>query len=59
MGSKTEATNRKKTKADTAKLSLYPLSVEDALRAAARTGRVTPAKPKKPNRGRKKRTVPT
>jgi len=30
------------------KLSLYPLSVEDALRAAARTGRVSPAKPKKP-----------
>ena len=31
------------------KLSLYPLSVEDALRAAARTGRVTRTKPKRPN----------
>jgi hypothetical protein len=43
-----------KAKADTGKLSLYPLSVEDALRAAAQTGRVTPAKPKRPNRERKK-----
>jgi hypothetical protein len=39
------------------KLSLYPLSIEDALRAAARTGRVTPAKPKQPKRG--KRADPT
>jgi hypothetical protein len=36
------------------KLSLYPLSVEDALRAAARTGRVMPSKPKQPDRKRKK-----
>ena len=41
------------------KLSLYPLSVEDALRAAARTGRVTPAKPKQPDRKRKKRAAST
>jgi len=51
---------RKETSGESnGKLSLYPLSVEDALRAAARTGRVTPAKPKKPNRERKKRAVPT
>jgi hypothetical protein len=48
MGSKSETTSRgRKAKADTGKLSLYPLSVEDALRAAARTGRVTAAKPKR------------
>jgi len=41
------------------KLSLYPLAVEDALRAAARTGRVTLAKPKQPNRERKKRAAST
>jgi hypothetical protein len=39
------------------KLSLYPLSVEDALRAAARTGRVTPAKPKRQNQKSKKRSI--
>jgi hypothetical protein len=38
----------KTAKTNIGKLSLYPLSVEDALRAAARTGRVTPAKPKQP-----------
>jgi hypothetical protein len=37
----------KRGKTEKSKLSLYPLSVEDALRAAARTGRVTPAKPKR------------
>jgi len=47
-------TNVKTAKTGAGKLSLYPLSVEDALRAAARTGRVTPAKPKRPNRERKK-----
>jgi hypothetical protein len=36
------------------RLSLYPLDLETALVAAARTGRVTPAKPKQSNRGRKK-----
>jgi hypothetical protein len=44
----------KTAKTNTSKLSLYPLSVEDALRAAARTGRVTPVKPKQANRKRKK-----
>ena len=32
------------------KLSLYPLSVEDALRAAAQTGRLPPPKPKRPKK---------
>jgi len=41
------------------RLSLYPLSVEDALRAAARTGRVMPAKTKRPKRERKKGSIPT
>lgn len=36
-------------KAKTGKLSLYPLSVEDALRAAAQTG-PAPGKPKKKTR---------
>lgn len=36
------------------KLSLYPLSIEDALRAAARTGRPPDVTPK-PKRKRKKR----
>jgi hypothetical protein len=59
MGSESEMTKRgKKAKTATAKLSLYPLSVEDALRAAARTGRVTAAKSKQPNQG-KKRTAST
>ena len=49
----------KKAKIEPRKLSLYPLSVEDALRAAARTGRVTPAKPKRPNRKIKKRPSAT
>jgi hypothetical protein len=40
------------------KLSLYGLSIEDALRAAAKTGR-SPLESKKPNRQRKKRTKPT
>ena len=37
------------------KLSLYPLSIEDALRAAAKTGRPPSAKPKRGSRKRKKR----
>jgi hypothetical protein len=60
LGSKSETTKRgKKAKPATGKLSLYPLSVEDALRAAARTGRVTTAKSKEPNQGRKKSATPT
>jgi len=60
IGSKSETTKRgRKATADTAKLSLYPLSVEDALRAAASTGRVTPAEPKRQSRKRKKRAVST
>jgi hypothetical protein len=59
MGIESETTKRgKRAKTATAKLSLYPLSVEDALRAAARTGRVTPAKPKRPNQKSKKRAAP-
>jgi hypothetical protein len=58
MGSKSEATKRgMKAKADTGKLSLYPLSVEDALRAAARTGRAAPTKSGQANRKRKKRAT--
>jgi hypothetical protein len=42
------------------KLSLYPLSVEDALRAAAQTGRPPPLpKPERPKQQRKKRAKPT
>jgi hypothetical protein len=60
MGSKLATTKGgTKAKAGTGKLSLYPLSMEAALRAAARTGRVTPAKPKKPNREGKKRATST
>jgi hypothetical protein len=44
----------KRGKTTKSKLSLYPLSVEDALRAAARTGRVAPAKSKRPKLERKK-----
>jgi hypothetical protein len=44
----------KKAKTNAGTLSLYPLSVEDALRAAALTGRVTLANPKRSNRERKK-----
>jgi hypothetical protein len=46
-------------KAKDAKLSLYGLSIEDALRAAAQTGRpgLIP-KPNRPKWQRKKRTTP-
>jgi hypothetical protein len=41
------------------KLSLFPLSIEDALRAAAKTGRPPPLESQKPKRRqRKKRTKP-
>jgi hypothetical protein len=60
MGGKTETTKRgKKAKTDAGKLSLYHLSVEGALRAAARAGRDEPAKPKQPNRERKKQAAST
>jgi hypothetical protein len=49
----------KPAKTNIGKLSLYPLSIEDALRAAAKTGRVPPAKPKRPNRESKNRAAPT
>lgn len=53
-------TNRdKKAKTNAGKLSLYPLSVEDALGAAAHTGRISPAKSKGLNRDGKKRAAPT
>jgi hypothetical protein len=38
------------------KISLYGLSIEDALRAAAKTGRPPPLESEKPQRQRKKRT---
>jgi hypothetical protein len=46
-------------KAKDGKLSLYGLSIEDALRAAAKTGRPEPVpKPNRAIRQRKKRTKP-
>jgi hypothetical protein len=41
------------------KISFYGLSIEDALRAAAKTGRSPPLEPKNPNRQRKKRAPKT
>ena len=42
------------------RLTLYPLTIEDALRAAAKTGRPDSIPtPKGANRQRKKRTKPT
>jgi hypothetical protein len=38
------------------KISLYGLSIEDALRAAAKTGRSPPLESQKPKRQQKKRT---
>jgi hypothetical protein len=38
------------------KISLYGLSIEDALRAAAKTGRPPPLESQKPKPQRKKRT---
>jgi hypothetical protein len=40
------------------KISLYGLSIEDALRAAAKTGRPPPLESPKPKRQRKKSTKP-
>jgi hypothetical protein len=40
------------------KLSLYPLSIEDALRAALQTGKAPPLKKARTNRQRKKPTKP-
>ena len=40
------------------KLSLYPLSIEDALRAALQTGKAPPLKKARPNRQRKKPPKP-
>jgi hypothetical protein len=40
------------------KISLYGLSIEDALRAAAKTGRPPPLGSEKPKRQRKKQTKP-
>jgi hypothetical protein len=50
---------KKREPAGRSKLSLYGLSIEDALRAAAKTGRPeSMQKPKRANRQRKKRTKP-
>jgi hypothetical protein len=46
----------RKTKTESGKLSLYPLSIEDALRAAARGP--LPDKPERQNRARKKPAAP-
>lgn len=48
---------KKRQTEDRPKLSLYGLSVEDALRAAAKTGRPPPL-PERPKRQRKKKTDP-
>lgn len=55
------STNRRTGKPQSAekdkkKLTLYPLTIEDALRAAAKTGRPPPLESQKPKRQRKKRT---
>jgi hypothetical protein len=55
----TDGTRNKLSNKSSGKLSLFPLSVEDALRAAARTGRVTAAKPKGLKGERKKRAAST
>jgi hypothetical protein len=40
------------------KLSLYPLTIEQAVKAALQTGRAPPLKPKRANRQQKKRAKP-
>src|SRR5437667_6162357 len=56
MAEKTPKRGKKPGSAKRGKLSLYPLSLEDALRAAAKTGRPLPApQPNRPKR-RQKRT---
>ena len=57
MAPKTMIKNQPKGKSQ--RLSLYPLDLETALVAAARTGRVSPVKSAQPNRQRKKRAPST
>jgi hypothetical protein len=52
-------TSKSQNKGKGRRLSLYPLDLETALVAAARTGRVTPAQPKRPNQKSKKRSIAT
>jgi hypothetical protein len=64
QGKKSPATLLRSGKEQTAaesgkiKLSLYPLTIEEAIKAALQTGRTPPMKPKLANRQRKKRTKP-
>jgi hypothetical protein len=53
-----KSTGNRAGKAQKRELSLYGLSIEDALRAAAQTGRPPSLEPKKPNQQRKKRAKP-
>jgi len=46
----------RKRKTEGGKLSLYPLSIEEAIKAALQTGRAPPLKPNRANRQRKKQT---
>jgi hypothetical protein len=51
---------RSRRKKGNGKISLYGLSIEDALRAAAKTGKPPPlSESKRVNRQRKKRTKPS
>jgi hypothetical protein len=54
----TKPTSKSQHKGKGQRLSLYPLDPETALLAAARTGRVTSAKLKQPNRERKRDATP-
>jgi hypothetical protein len=54
---KTEKPARRQGKGDDGKISLYGLSVEDAIRAAARTGRPPMMPTAKPKQRRKKANV--
>jgi hypothetical protein len=53
-------TTKRQAQSESAKepLSLYPLAIEDAVRAALKTGRAPALKPNRTNRQRKKRTKP-
>jgi hypothetical protein len=55
MAEKTPKGRKKRKPAERGKLSLYGLSIEDALRAAAKTGRPPPLEPNRANRQPKKR----
>lgn len=58
MAEKPKARKKREPADRGGKISLYGLSVEDALRAAAKTGRSPPIDSQKPPRQRKKRSKP-